>query len=140
MLASQCCVHIEVGNFNQYLSVSGGETLRVLVISILFICVLWSHVKEMALKRLWSGSRGSMADDGSESKKKNLNKKNKEYCTFILPVLAGSRPLLACFLELFKAYENRFIHITQPDMVESVADYAAHPRALQSTYCDCISN
>lgn len=70
MLASQCCVHIEVGNFNQYLSVSGGETLRVLVISILFICVLWSHVKEMALKRLWSGSRGSMADDGSESKKK----------------------------------------------------------------------
>lgn len=45
MLASQCCVHIEVGNFNQYLSVSGGETLRVLVISILFICVLWSHVK-----------------------------------------------------------------------------------------------
>lgn len=67
MLASQCCVQIEVGNFNQYLSISGGETLTVLVVSILFICALWSHVKEMALKRLWSGSRGSMADDGSES-------------------------------------------------------------------------
>lgn len=87
MLASQCCVHIEVGNFNQYLSISGGETLTVMVISILFICVLWSHVKEMALKRLWSGSRGSMADDGSESKK-NLNKKIKNtvfsYCQYLL--------------------------------------------------------
>lgn len=72
MLASQCCVHIEVGNFNQYLSVSGGETLRVLVISILFICVLWSHVKEMALKRLWSGSGGAW-----QMMALNLKKKSK---------------------------------------------------------------
>lgn len=45
-----------------------------------------------------------------------------------------------CYLGQFKAYENRFIHITRGDTVESVADYAAHPRALQSAYCDCISN
>lgn len=49
-------------------------------------------------------------------------------------------PLLAYYLVQFKACENRFIHITQGDTEESIADYAAHPRALQSTYCDCISN
>lgn len=47
---------------------------------------------------------------------------------------------LAYYLGHFKAYENRTIHITQPDSLESVADHAAHPRALRCTYCDCISN
>lgn len=35
---------------------------------------------------------------------------------------AGSGLLLAYHLGQFKAYENRFIHITQADTVESVAD------------------
>lgn len=40
---------------------------------------------------------------------------------------AGSRLQLAYYLGQFKAYENRFIHITQADAVEAVADYVAHP-------------
>lgn len=55
-------------------------------------------------------------------------------------MFAGSGLLLAYYLGQFKAYENRFIHITQADTVESAADYSAHPRALQSAHWDCISN
>lgn len=74
MLASQCCVHIEVGNFNQYLSISGGETLTVLVISILFICVLWSHVKEMALKGCGVAAGGAWQMMALNLKKKKKSK------------------------------------------------------------------
>lgn len=60
--------------------------------------------------------------------------------TFIPPAFAVSGLQLARHLGRFKAYENRFIHITRADTVEYVADYSAQPGDLQSTYCECISN
>lgn len=59
--------------------------------------------------------------------------------TFIPAVFAGRRPLLAHYLGQFRAYENSFIHISQVDKVEYVADCGVHRRLPQHAFCDSNS-
>lgn len=54
-------------------------------------------------------------------------------------MFAGRRLLLAHYLGQFRAYENSFVHITQADKVEYVADYGVQHRLLQSKFCDSNS-